>query len=238
MSETRLDINREPAPPGGRTSTFYRCLQWFLPRLFRLNGGFDVRGTENVPETGGAILASNHRSYLDPPVIGAGLRRRTYYFAKQELFKNPVFAGIIRSLYAFPVDREGVDRTAIRHAINLLKAGELLTLFPEGTRSEDGRLGEATPGVAFIAKQAGVPIVPCALTGTSVVLPRKAWHLHRGRITVSFGEPVRMEDFDSAGDAKAAAAAAVGAVMERIGAMLMEVEPAAANTPPATVADQ
>jgi 1-acyl-sn-glycerol-3-phosphate acyltransferase len=190
----------------------------------RLNGGFSVSGRDNIPQTGGSILASNHRSYLDPPTIGVSIRRRTYYFAKQELFKNPVFGRFIRSVYAFPVDREGVDRTAIRHAINLLKSGELLTLFPEGTRSGDGTLGEPTPGVAFIAKQADVPIVPCALTGTDVVLPPKAWHLHRGRITVQFGEPVYVKDFNTAGDRKAGATAAVEAVMERIAAMLAEVE--------------
>lgn len=182
-------MNRTPEPPRRWTWPHYRAVQWGLPRLLRMLGGFHVTGLENVPEVGGAVIASNHLSFLDPPVVGSALPRRTYYFAKSELFV-PVFGWIIRKCYAFPVERGGADTRALKHAIELLRAGELLTMFPEGTRSTDGEVHEFDLGAALAAARAGVPIVPCALTGTDDVLPVGARRLHRGRIDVSFGPAI------------------------------------------------
>jgi 1-acyl-sn-glycerol-3-phosphate acyltransferase len=163
----------------------------FFPALFRLAGGWRVTGREHIPRTGPALIASNHLSYLDPPAVGTAVRlRRTYYFAKKELFANPIFGAIIRSCYAFPVDREGDDKEAFRHAIGLLRAGELLTVFPEGGRSPDGSLQPFARGAALIAARAGAPIVPCALYGTDQVLPLHARFFHRGFIQVSFAPPL------------------------------------------------
>jgi 1-acyl-sn-glycerol-3-phosphate acyltransferase len=159
--------------------------------MFRLAGGWRVTGREHIPRTGPALIAANHLSYLDPPTVGTAVRfRRTYYFAKKELFANPVFGALIRSCYAFPVDREGDDKEAFRHAIALLKAGELLTVFPEGGRSPDGTLQPFARGAALIAARAGAPIVPCALYGTDHVFPRHAKFFHRGFIQVSFAPPI------------------------------------------------
>ncbi len=182
-------MNRAPEPPRSWTWPHYRFVQWSLPRILRMLGGFRVVGHENVPEEGGAVIASNHLSFLDPPAVGVALRRRTYYFAKSELFV-PVFGWIIRKCYAFPVDRGAADTRALKEAIKLLKAGELLTMFPEGTRSRDGSVREFDLGAALAASRAGVPIIPCALTGTDDVLPVGAKMLKRGRVAVSFGEPV------------------------------------------------
>ncbi|MFP3903502.1 MAG: lysophospholipid acyltransferase family protein [Armatimonadota bacterium] len=189
--------------------------------IFRLAGGYEVRGKENVPE-GGALLAANHISYADPPAVGTAFRQRCYYFAKRQLFEIPLFGPFIRSLYAFPVNREGVDRKAIRNAAQLLKTGEKVIIFPEGGRSPDGTLQEGTEGAAFIAKLADAPIVPTALAGTDEVLPRGSIFLHRGKTTVSFGEPVYVTDYrDEEGDIDLRAA--TDEVMKRISRMIDEI---------------
>jgi 1-acyl-sn-glycerol-3-phosphate acyltransferase len=223
---------KKPEPVRSWTWPHYRMLQFSLPRLMRLMGGFDVYGQEHVPATGGAIIAANHTSHMDPPAMCAALHRRTYYFAKKELFDVPVLGWIIRKSYAFPVDREGTDRVAIRNAVRILKAGELLTLFPEGERSLGGAVQPGRPGVAFIAKQAGVPIIPCALKGVDQMLPRGGWYLHRGRVAVSFGAPIQVSSFLEQNAEKSALNAAVEAVMASIQHMRAELYERAGETPP------
>ncbi len=183
-------MKRAPDPPRRWTWPHYRFGQWLVPKIMRIRGGWQVEGHEQVPAEGGAVIAANHLSHLDPPMVGAALRRRTYYFAKSELFANPLFALLIRKCYAFPVKRGTADTTALKHAIAILKADELLTMFPEGTRSPDGELGEFDLGAALAASRAGVPIVPCAISGTEVVLPPGAKFMRRGSVAVSFGRPV------------------------------------------------
>jgi len=181
-------------PPERPTNRLYRFAQWFLPRWWRLNGGYEVFGEEHVPEEGGAIVASNHLSFLDPPVVGCAMRRRTYYFAKAELFV-PVFGALIRKVYAFPVKRGGADTGATKEAIRLLRGGELMVMFPEGTRSRDGKLQELNLGAALLASRAGVPILPTAVYGTDRVLPVGARFFRRGRMAVSFGPPIDSQQF-------------------------------------------
>jgi len=185
-------MKRDPEPVRAWTWPHYWLASHLIfPAIFRLAGGWRVTGREFIPRTGGALIAANHISYLDPPAVGTGVRiRRTYYFAKKELFANPVFGRVIRSCYAFPVDREGDDKEAFRHAIALLRAGELLTVYPEGGRSPDGTLQRLGRGAALIAARTGAPIVPCALYGTDHVLPIHATRLHRGFIQISFAPPI------------------------------------------------
>ena len=186
-------MRKAPEPIRSWTWPHYQALHVFLPMLLRLLGGWRVMGQDNVPKSGGAVIAPNHVSYLDPPVMGGALPRRAYSFAKKELFEIPILGWIIRKCYAFPVDREISDIAAFRHAIRLLQAGELLLVFPEGGRSADGELEQGKVGAALIASRAGVPLIPCALHGTDHVLPRGAWCLHRGIVQVSFGEPITFD---------------------------------------------
>lgn len=229
-------MNRTPEPPRRWTWPHYRFAQWLAPKIIRLLGGWRVRGHDNVPVQGGAVIAANHLSHLDPPAVGAALRRRTYYFAKSELFANPLFGLLIRKCYAFPVRRGAADTTALKHAISLLEAGELLTMFPEGTRSRTGELGEFDLGAALAAARAGVPIVPCALSGTETVLPRGAKRLHRGRFAVSFGEPVDPLQYGPK-PRKAELQQITGQVEERIRAMKAEQQAFVAGELPAHEAE-
>jgi len=128
-----------------------------------LLGRWRVTGRENIPKTGGVILAPNHVSYADPPVVGAAVSRRVRFMAKSELFRIPALGTIIRNVGAFPVKQATADRSALRKAIELLETGEVVCIFPEGTRSLGGTLLKAELGIAMIAVKAKVPIVPIAL---------------------------------------------------------------------------
>ncbi len=158
--------------------------------VFRLLGRWEAHGRENVPQTGGAVIAANHVSYLDPPAVGAGLKRNCYYMGKKELFKIPIFAQLIRLCGCFPVDRDKQDKKAVRTAVQLLKAGNLLAIFPEGGRSPDGTLQQAGIGAALIANRAGVPIVPAVVRGTYQALPTGAKWPRRADISVTYGRPM------------------------------------------------
>lgn len=143
-----------------------------------------IEGKENLPEEGGRVYASNHMSYLDPVLLGIlRPKHRFSYVAKEELFKNRLFAGLIRWLGAFPVSRGSGDMSVIDESTKRLRAGRNLVIFPEGTRSKDGRVGRGKTGVALIAAQAGVDVVPVGLTYT----PK----LHfRSRIIIRVGKPI------------------------------------------------
>ena len=187
-------MKKTPEPIRSFTWPHYTFAQKvFLPGLFRLLGGWRVFGREKVPLKGGALVCSNHTSFLDPPVLGAALPRRTYYFAKKELFEIPIFGSIIRKCYAFPVEREVGDREAVRNAIRLVSEGELLILFPEGGRSPDGTLQAGGIGAALIASRGGVPILPAAVRGSDKALPLHAKFLHRAKVSVAFGDPIYPE---------------------------------------------
>lgn len=184
----------KPEPPRSWTWLHYTFAQEAVRAGLEVNGGWQVNGNENVPTEGGAIVASNHLSFLDPPALGAALPRRTYFFAKSELFV-PFFGFLIRKCYAFPVERGGADMGATREAIRLLRAGEFMVMFPEGTRSRDGELQELNLGAVLLASRAGVPVLPAAIRGTDEVFPIGAKCLFPASVCVSFGEPIDTGQF-------------------------------------------
>lgn len=149
--------------------------------IFRLH----VEGRENVPQTGAIIVAPNHKSDWDPPLIGVAFNTRIiHYMAKEELFKNPFLGWLIRQFGTFPVKRGTVDRAAIRRAIRELKAGNPLGIFPEGTRIRRDGLGRFHSGMASLALMTGTPVVPVAVIGSR-------WLPHRkGPLAVLIGKPV------------------------------------------------
>lgn len=146
--------------------------------------GLRCEGVENIPKEGAVIIAPNHKSNFDPPVIGVCSPRVVHYMAKEELFRNPVFAAVIRYFGTFPVKRGAVDRAAIRRALTELKEGQPLGIFPEGTRTHGNRIGRFHDGMASIALMTGTPILPVAVIGTEH-LPKK-----EGPLAVVFGKPI------------------------------------------------
>lgn len=192
---------------------FYRISSAVLRLFFRITGGVKCVGTENIPDTGGIILAPNHISLMDPPAVGAFLNRQIRYMAKEELFRTPVLGAWMRRVGAFSVRRGTADRKAIRQAVDLLAAGHMVCIFPEGTRSEDGKLQEPELGIGLIALKSRVPVLPAAIIGSDKVLAPHAKRLRRHRITIYYGKPLTFDDLCEGKDSREA--------MEEIGRRVM-----------------
>jgi 1-acyl-sn-glycerol-3-phosphate acyltransferase len=171
----------------------YAVLQPLSHGLLRTLFRCQVTGVEHVPRSGPAILAANHMSVFDPPVVGAPAPRPIHYMAKAELFRIPGLGWLIRRLNAHPVERGGADAAAMRLALRLLSEGEALLVFPEGTRGEEGRLRRAHAGTGMLTALSGAPVIPVLLTGTGRVLPRGTWLPRLTRITVTYGAPLRFD---------------------------------------------
>jgi len=152
--------------------------------------GFRVQGREHEPADGPVIIVCNHRSDLDPLVAGAALRRRVAFMAKQELFRVPGVRWWVTACGAFPVRRGEPDRQALRTSLRILEGGGVLVMFPEGTRATGRELRPPEPGAALLALRTGATVLPVAIDGTDVVLPRGAHRPHRGTISVRIGAPI------------------------------------------------
>jgi len=152
--------------------------------------GFKWRGTENVSEKGGVIIAPNHRSNYDPPLIGSTVKQRAiYYFGKKSVFVNKIFGWFLGRFNVFPADTEKKnDIGSIRFSLKLLKEGKALMVFPEGTRSKTGEFLPAHPGVGYLALKAGVPVNPVIIKGTHESM--KEHFLRRKPLYVIFGQPI------------------------------------------------
>lgn len=180
---------------------------------FKLSGGFRVVGKENVPRTGPLIVSPNHVSHLDPPAAACALPRKLSFMAKAELFEHRLFGALIRSYGAFPVKRGEGDMEAIRTAIRLLAEGHAVLIFPEGTRGEGTQLLPFNKGVGMIAKRSGAPVLPVGIAGTHLKWPKGTKKPKWGRVTVTFGKPLRYEEFS--GESEAEVREAFAAELER-----------------------
>jgi len=166
----------------------YDFVRIVLSAIFRCIFRCKVAGRENIPKQGGVIIAANHLSLWDPPLAATFVPRYVHFMAKEELFKIPIFGYIIKKLHSFPVRRGASDRAAIRTAITLLNDGHCLGLFPEGTRSKNGTIRKAEPGLALIALKAGVPVVPTAVIGTNKIMAKGSF---LPKLEVRYGKPIQ-----------------------------------------------
>lgn len=176
--------------PMPRRRLRYRTEQWLIRNFVRCVFGLRYSGAENIPPSGGVLLAANHKSYLDPPVVGAGLSRELRYFAKRQLFEIPILGAIIRDCGGFPVDREAFDRRAVSTALQIVRSGGALLVFPEGTRIRKRGLGEPREGIALLALESGVPVVPVHVA--SAWEPRRTL-FRRIPVQVRYGAPLVFE---------------------------------------------
>lgn len=161
----------------------------FLVRLyFRIVYSLHYEGRDNIPKKTAVIYASNHRTYADPPLLGAGARGKFAFMAKEELFEKKLFSWLIRSLGAFPVARGKGDTTVIDTAVERLESGRSLIIFPEGTRSKDGKVQRGHTGAALIAARSGKSIIP-----VGIVFGEKL--KFRTRITVKYGKPIDTAEY-------------------------------------------
>jgi 1-acyl-sn-glycerol-3-phosphate acyltransferase len=181
-----------------KPTLLFKSLQAFARIMTTLLFDLKVFGSHRVPLTGGVLLISNHQSYLDPVLLGVRLRRPLSYLAKSELFINPFFSWLIRQLGAFPIRQHSSDVGAMKETIARLQEGHVLTIFPEGTRTENGELSPIEPGVALVIRKAKVPVVPVVIIGAF-----EAWPLFRkwfrpAPIRMLYGQPMDMSKMDRA----------------------------------------
>ena len=181
----------------------YAIARAILQPVFHLYFRMRRLGTEHVPRSGPVIFAANHRSFLDPFMIGMLTRRPVYYVAKKELFAHPVAGWLLSRLGAFPIDRGQGDQQAMQTARAILERGDCVVIFPEGTRKRPGPLGAPRRGAGRLALQTGAPVVPVAVFGTEAV--RNGWRIRPHRVTIRCGAPLRFPRIANPGPSEAAA---------------------------------
>jgi 1-acyl-sn-glycerol-3-phosphate acyltransferase len=165
------------------------CFRALYATYFR----WRVYGAENVPLQGGVILASNHASYLDPPLVGSGLKRGINYMARESLFRFPIMGSVLRSWSAVPVDRDGGGAKGLKMILDRLLAGGGIILFPEGTRTKDGQLQPARSGIGLTVIKSTAPVVPVRVFGTYEAYGRHLKFPRPHRVIVKYGRPLNFE---------------------------------------------
>lgn len=158
---------------------------------------YRVRGLEYIPAEGGGLVLSNHQSFLDPLLIGVPLKRPISFLARDSLFRIPIIGWILRNTFVRPISREKASTTSIREMVLRLDQGYLCGMFPEGTRSATGELGEFKPGFVALLRRTELPVYPVAVAGANLALGRSSFFLKPFRVCVVFGEPIHPEEIAS-----------------------------------------
>lgn len=171
----------------------WRTIQIVLQNVFVFWLRYRIHGRDRLP-SGGALLLVNHQSSLDPLLVGASLKRPVSYLARHGLFARPVIGTILRGTYVMPIRRESAGSESIRQCVSRLEQGYYVGVFPEGTRSEDGRLQEIKPGFLAIARRARVPVIPVCVAGANRAYPRGAALLKSRTVRVVVGEPFSIDE--------------------------------------------
>jgi glycerol-3-phosphate dehydrogenase (NAD(P)+) len=187
----------------GVNPIFYWLVRGVLQPFFHVYFRLSRIGREHIPQDGPVILAANHRSFLDPFVIATMARRPLYYVAKKELFRNRLQGWVLNSLGAFPVDRGNADHDSIDTAKAILRRGDAVLIFPEGTRVRPGPPGRPKRGVGRLALETGAPVVPVAVIGTTDV--RKGWRIRPRKVRIRAGRPLTFPRAENASRELAAA---------------------------------
>lgn len=164
----------------------FRLLFWFYFR-------WRVVHAERVAMTGSLILASSHASYLDPPLVGSGVKRVVHFLARATLFTNPLFGWVLREVCAVPVDRDGGSAAGLKTILSKLEEGCAIVLFPEGTRTRDGQLQPARSGIGLMALKSGAPVVPVRVFGTFEAYGKGRRFPRPHQVTVVYGQPMHFE---------------------------------------------
>jgi cytidylate kinase len=213
-----------------KRSPLYVVMRFLLSVLLRTAFRLEVTGAENIPKHGGVIVAPNHRSLIDHPAVGVITRRQVWFMGKSELFRNKWAGRFLRAMGSFPVNRGRPDRASLQTALDLLASGEVVGIYPEGTRRPDARFEEVEDGFAYIALKSGVPIVPIAVSGTEAVFPKGKKLPQLVKIRIHVGEPFRLGERHSGVLPRPKIRAASAEAKERLQAVMEQLEPAEGTT--------
>jgi 1-acyl-sn-glycerol-3-phosphate acyltransferase len=205
-------------------SPFYRFCRFLFRVYFWTYHRGRVVNRHLLPDEGGFILAGNHVSFLDPPFFGLACRREAFYMARDTLFRHPITNWVLTRWNCVPINRDRGDLGALRMMLRMLGEGKAVLMFPEGTRSLDGKLQEARAGIGMIVVKSGAKILPMRIIGTDRALPKGASLPRPAKVTIKFGEPFTYPlpaDFDTLkGDAQKAVYLDIGReIMRRIAAL-------------------
>lgn len=211
MSAKVEKIEYERKPSVG----WYRGIRVFFWLVFHSFWPLKIVGKENVPKSGPALIVSNHLSMVDPFVVGFGADRLVSFMGKEELFRTPIVGFLVRKLGSFPVDRSRRDPASMRIALTILKDGDLLGMFPEGTRSTTGEMQELRAGAARLASRTHAPIVPVAVINTDRALPPGKF-IRPARISVVFGKPFELTELSEKPKDEEAMARALELIKDKI----------------------
>lgn len=196
--ETGPEEPKSPSMPGRAGSGVdplarnlcWRSIQYVLQLLFTAWLRYRAKGIEHLPPSSGALLLSNHQSFLDPLLIGLPLRRPVSFLARDSLFRAPIVGWVLRNTYVMPLNREGGAAAGIKETLRRMDQGYLVGLFPEGTRSHDGSVGDFKPGFAALLRRSKLPVIPVGIHGAHRALGRRVLSLRPERVCVVFGPPL------------------------------------------------
>lgn len=192
---------------------FYFCCITLVRIIARLIFRIKIYDSDKVPSAGAFILASNHISYYDPPLVGSFVKREVHFLAKRELFRNKLFGQLISALNAHPLNRQGFDKKALELAERLLREGKGLIIFPEGTRAKQGKFLAPRPGIGMIAKNSGAPVVPVYIHGANNLF---GCFIGKERLAIVYGNPMDKDETGSFGSDKEGYHKLAEAIMRRI----------------------
>lgn len=224
VADRVLDLLDSSTRPN-RADRFYASVRAVLYGLLRIVFRMEITGLENIPRVGAAILAPNHRSLLDIPVAGMPTKRKVWFMAKDELFRSKISAAVLGRLGGFPVRRGKPDRAPLVRALQLLNDGEIVGIFPEGTRRPGARFERLEEGFAYVALKSGAPIIPVAIIGTEDVFPRDRKLPRLAKIRVRVGEQFTLGGPYPGMLPRARIRDATAEASKRLAAVMNELEP-------------
>lgn len=216
MSQTPDQLKMRP---------FYGFFHYLAACLHSMCFRGEVVGSENFPVDGPFLIASNHASHLDPPLVGCHVPRQMRFFARKTLWKNPILGWWMNQVETIPVERDSGDIGAIKRVLQALAENRAIVLFPEGTRTLDGHLQKPKAGVGLMACKTGVPVVPCRIYGSFQAFGKGTSIPRFGTpINIVFGPPIAARDYDDPAVGKARYELAAQRIMDRIAALPAPVE--------------
>lgn len=209
-----------------KLTPFYGFFHFLASTIYSMWFRGEVAGSDNFPVDGPFLIASNHASHLDPPIVGCQVPRQMRFFARKSLWNNRLLAWWLNQVETIPVERDSGDIGAIKRVLQALKENRAVVLFPEGTRTLDGNLQKPKAGVGLMACKTGVPVVPCRVYGSfqafgkGTAIPRFGTS-----VSVVFGPPIPASDYDDPAAGKARYELAAQRIMDRIAAIPAPVYP-------------